>query len=50
MGTAGVAPASDCNDVILDGSAGAGLRLNFEVGGPMEYFLVEEKDDLVDRG
>jgi hypothetical protein len=25
------------------------LRLNFEVGGPIEYFFAEEKDDLVDR-
>lgn len=41
--------ASDCNEVILDGSAWAGLRLNFEVGGPIEYFFAEEKDDLVDR-
>lgn len=41
--------ASGCNEVVLDGSAGGGLRLNFEVGGPTEYFLVEEYDDLVDR-
>jgi hypothetical protein len=33
--------ASGCNEVILDRNAGAGLRLNFEVGGPIEYFLVE---------
>lgn len=41
--------ASDCIEVILDGSAWTALRLNFEVGGPIEYFFVEEKDDLVDR-
>jgi hypothetical protein len=40
---------SDCNEVILGGSAWTGLRLNFEVGGPIEYFFAEEKDDLVDR-
>jgi hypothetical protein len=34
--------ASDCNEVTLNGSAGEGLRLNFEVGGPTECFLEEE--------
>jgi hypothetical protein len=34
--------ASDCNEVTLAGNAGEGLRLNFEVGGPTECFLVEE--------
>ena len=34
--------ASDCNEVTLGGSAGEDLRLNFEVGGPTEGFLVEE--------
>ena len=34
--------ASDCNEVTLGGSAGEDLRLNFEVGGPTEAFLVEE--------
>jgi hypothetical protein len=41
--------ASGCNEVTLGGSAWTALRLNFEVGGPIEYFFVEEKDDLVDR-
>jgi hypothetical protein len=41
--------APGCNEVILGGSAWAVLRLNFEVGGPIEYFFAEEKDDLVDR-
>jgi len=40
---------SGCNEVILGGSAWTVLRLNFEVGGPIEYFFAEEKDDLVDR-
>jgi hypothetical protein len=42
--------APGCNEVILGGSAWTVLRLNFEVGGPIEYFFAEEKDDLVDRG
>lgn len=40
--TGGGTYAADCNEVTLDGRAGVGLRLNFEVGGPTEYFLVEE--------
>jgi hypothetical protein len=38
-----------CNEAILGGSAWTALRLNFEVGGPIEYFFVEEKEDLADR-
>ena len=37
-------------EATLDGSGGAGLRLNFDVGGAIVYFLVEEYEDLVDRG
>ncbi len=37
-------------DATLDGSGGTGLRLNFDVGGAILYFLVEEYDDLGDRG